>query len=313
MEDPNLQARDPGRASSARSICLRPDGARRRSVGKRRRLRLASLAAVMIVGACTTPSAGVEAGHADPRRHEVSSPAGTTGTTDAVANIRAMRDAGVPIRILPLGDSITQCGATRGSYRYYLWIKLVETGIDFDFVGSLNSSGGIKPDRPAYYDRSFDPDHEGHPGWSADHILHGLPGNKSQKLSEWLKAYTPDIALVHLGSNDAGHSESTTGTASELKQIIQVLRDDNPNVIVLLAKLIPSAHSPTNVRIDELNERMDAIAKEMSAAASPVIVVDQSSGFDAETDTYDGTHPNMSGERKMADKWFEALKGVFGI
>ena len=107
--------------------------------------------------------------------------------------------------------------------------------------------------------------------------------------------------------------KSASSTAGELGQIIEALRGDNPNVIILLAKLIPVSDPAWNRGIDELNERMDAIAKEMSATASPVIVVDQSSGFDAETDTFDGVHPNESGERKMADKWFEALKGVFGI
>ena len=41
---------------------------------------------------------------------------------------------------------------------------------------------------------------------------------------------------------------------------------------------------------------------------SPVIFVDQNSGFNANTDTYDGVHPNDAGEAKMAQKWFDALK-----
>jgi hypothetical protein len=54
-------------------------------------------------------------------------------------------------------------------------------------------------------DDDFDPDHEGHWGARIDEIIKG----KSAKcwgegnLSDWLKNYTPDMVLVHLGGNDA--------------------------------------------------------------------------------------------------------------
>ena len=38
--------------------------------------------------------------------------------------------------------------------------------------------------------------------------------------------------------------------------------------------------------------------------------VDLWTGFDPQTDTYDGVHPNESGEKKMAAGWFEALKTI---
>ena len=305
MDDPELQTRD-----------MRPaplDGNFRFRLSRARLSQLAALAAVVIAAACTIAGAGVEARNVDSGRSGVSSPPAPNGTTDAFENIRAIRDSGVPIRILPLGDSITEGYPVPRSYRYVLWIKMIETGIDFDFVGSLSSSTGFNPDHPPESSRTFDHDHEGHSSWSIDHILHGHPKGEGQKLSEWLKAYTPDIALVHLGTNDMIASESTSSAADKLRQVIEALRSDNPNVIVLLAKLIPVTPPDINRRIDELNERIGSIAKEMSSAASPVIVVDLNSEFDAKADMYDGLHPNESGERKMADKWFEALKSVFGI
>ncbi len=305
MDDPELQTRD-----------TRPspfEGNSRLRLSRARLSQLAALAAVVIAGVCAIAGAGVEARNVDSGRGGVSSSPAPNGTAYAFESIRAIRDSGVPIRILPLGDSITEGYPRPRSYRYFLWIKMIETGIDFDFVGSLNSSRGFTRYRPPSYGRYYDHDHEGHLAWSTDHILTGHPKGDGQKLSEWLKAYTPDIALVLLGTNDMIASECTLSTAGKLRQIIEALRGDNPNVIVLIAKLIPVAPPPVNRRIDKLNERIDTIAKEMSAAASPVIVVDLNSGFDARADTYDGLHPNESGERKMADKWFEALQGVFGI
>src|SRR3712207_7345092 len=39
------------------------------------------------------------------------------------------------------------------------------------------------------------------------------------------------------------------------------------------------------------------------------VLVDQYAGFDPRpgADTYDGVHPDESGDRKMADRWFAAL------
>jgi len=70
------------------------------------------------------------------------------------------------VKIMPLGDSITQGYRGRDSYRRDLWLKLRKSGADVDFVGSMkNNFMGT----PAHED--FDMDHEGHWGWRADQIL----------------------------------------------------------------------------------------------------------------------------------------------
>lgn len=204
-----------------------------------------------------------------------------------------------PIYILPLGDSITQANDDHRSYRYFLWVSLLDEGINVDFVGSQDSNHNGNPKWPKHDGQSFDQDHEGHWGWRADELLANLP--------DWLQEYTPDVVLLHAGTNDARDDDSTDSTASELKQIIDVLREANPNVVILLAKLIPAEDSDINENIERLNAEIDSIAGEKNTVHSPVIVVDQNDGFSVEDDSYDGTHPSKSGERKMAEKWFEAV------
>jgi lysophospholipase L1-like esterase len=113
-----------------------------------------------------------------------------------------------------------------------------------------------------------------------------------------------------IGTNDATAGQSTKSTVKEIGQIIDALRTDNPTVIVFLAKLIPSNRQTINQRIIDLNRQIDGIAAAKTTAQSPVIVVDQNSGFDASQDTYDGVHPNGSGEAKMAGKWLQAIVDV---
>jgi len=199
-------------------------------------------------------------------------------------------------RILPLGDSITQADLDFNSYRRPLWHLLDDAGYVVDFIGGRNYNGFNPYGPPPNPD--FDLDHEGHPGWKADGLLSKLPG--------WLTGYTPDIVLLHAGTNDLLKHQSIESTILELKGIIDVLRNDNPHVTVLLAQIIPTNHSQ-NHSFTDLNAQMQGIIDEKSTAQSPIILVDQNSGFDPVTDTYDDVHPNLIGEEKMAQKWFDAL------
>jgi lysophospholipase L1-like esterase len=101
--------------------------------------------------------------------------------------------------------------------------------------------------------------------------------------------------------------ETTKQMANELEQVILILRKDNPNVSILLAKVIPTAKPLWNSRLAVLNAEIDGIAGKMSIPASRVIVVDFTKGFNPIEDTFDRTHPNSMGSEKMAQKWFEGI------
>lgn len=199
--------------------------------------------------------------------------------------------------LMPLGDSITQTNSAHLGYRYRLWEKLQQNGVDLNFVGSMhaNYSGS-----PSYPDPAFDRDHEGHWGWRADALLQKLPG--------WLASYTPGIVLIHVGTNDVDQGQSNESTIADIAGIIDALRQKNPHVAILLAQLIPTADAAARERIIDLNGRIPDLASAKTTADSPVRVVDQFSGFNAATDTFDGVHPNEQGERKMADRWYAALQ-----
>jgi lysophospholipase L1-like esterase len=204
-----------------------------------------------------------------------------------------------PITILPLGDSITEGDTVYNSYRRSLWFLLQNNGYNVDFIGSeINNYGGPAPNQ------DFDLDHEGHAGWRADQIV-------DRGLASWLENYTPDIVLLHIGSNDLTRVNRNNvvviATLDDVREIIAVLRADNPDVIVFLAQLIPSCQSILAENIVAYNAELPALASEQTTAASPVIIVDQFTGFDANTDTHDCVHPNVSGEYKIANNWFNAI------
>lgn len=209
----------------------------------------------------------------------------------------------VPARILPIGDSITQGDNSHNTWRRPLWQSLTNAGFSVDFVGSTNrhyagpGNPGSLPPSP-----DFDLDHEGHWEFTADALAAALPG--------WLTNYPPpDIALLHAGTRDCILNEPMTNTVLELKAIIDILRGRNPRIAILLAKLIPTTLQQ-NANVTNLNAQLDGLAASKTTPASPVIIVDQYTGFNATDDTWDGIRPSFSGETKMAQKWFTTLRVV---
>ena len=199
------------------------------------------------------------------------------------------------IRIMPLGDSITQAGVEWESYRYPLCKMLRSAGLRVDFVGS--SREHYPQGRRKHM--GFDEDHEGHWGWTADQVLAQIDG--------WASKERPDLVLLHLGTNDVLHKHDRRETVEELRQIIQVLQKHNPAVTVLLAQLIPAGGQAANAEIAELNRLLPEMAKSASTAQSRIHVVNQFEGYDPMTDNYDGIHPGPSGIEKMARKWCDAI------
>src|SRR5690242_19031704 len=90
---------------------------------------------------------------------------GCGGNDNSTSESVPTNSTSATIRIMPLGDSITQSFSPHNSYRYYLWHLLLNQGYRVDFVGSLHGVGDGPPANP-----DFDMDHEGHAGFRADEI-----------------------------------------------------------------------------------------------------------------------------------------------
>lgn len=209
------------------------------------------------------------------------------------------------INIIPLGDSITQGGrADRAeyTYRYPLFFKLKDAGYDVNFIGSLHTGLNEEFKWPAKNGVAFDPDHEGHYGWKTAAVRDKLP--------EWSAAWgaVPDIALIHLGTNDQDSKDYNADIVQPLKDIVTFLRTKNPRVAVLIAHLGFNGGNATIIR-----PLVEAMAKEISTKESPVMTVATYEGWvenpdQAGSDTFDWAHPNERGQVKLADKWFAAMK-----
>jgi alpha-L-fucosidase 2 len=192
-------------------------------------------------------------------------------------------------RIMPIGDSITEGGATFSCYRPLLAEKLRHTGIGFEFVGSRGPVG-LR--------------HEGYGGKHAEFLAQTVPAN--------FVAHPADIVLLHAGHNHFDTEQPVPGIVAATAQLITAFRTTNPGVIVLLAQVIPAGKLPKYSYLPELNAELALLADRLHSPAQPVLLVDHATDFDWRTDTTaDLVHPNANGAAKMAQRWFDALQPVF--
>ncbi|MER6622298.1 GDSL-type esterase/lipase family protein [Streptomyces sp. NPDC000931] len=201
-----------------------------------------------------------------------------------------------PVRVMPLGDSIT---GSPGCWRALLWNRLLDAGhTDIDFVGTLPTQGcGV----------AHDGDNEGHGGELVTNVA------DRNLLPARLAATLPDIVVMHFGTNDVWSSISPDRILAAYTELVGQMRESNPDMRVLVAQIIPmnpGTCAACAQRVVDFNARVPAWAAATSTDRSPVTVVDQWTGFDTATDTYDGVHPNDAGNEKIAARWFPALSAL---
>lgn len=207
-----------------------------------------------------------------------------------------------PPRLLQLGDSITN--GDPHSYRFRLYNRITDAGLNYQYVGTQNSN-------PAGYSGNWNMIHEGHNGYTTRDVNLSMAG--------WLQSYGVDMALIHLGTNDILNIAKENLPNSELalsesnmQNIIDQLRSQNPSVRVYVAQIIPIFSSTLNQQkveslVSDWNVRLQTLAGKLSTSQSPVAIVNMHNQLQ-QSDLTDGIHPNQSGATKMADRWFDALQ-----
>ncbi|SDN53622.1 Lysophospholipase L1 [Streptomyces sp. cf386] len=206
--------------------------------------------------------------------------------------------AATPVRIMPLGDSIT---GSPGCWRAVLWNRLQSAGYtDIDFVGTLGPQGCGQP---------YDGDNEGHGGELVTNVA------DQNLLPARLAATLPDIVVMHFGTNDVWSGIAPDRILAAYTKLVEQMRASNPDMRILVAQIIPmnpSSCTGCAQRVVEFNARIPEWARATGTSRSPVTVVDQWTGFDTATDTYDGVHPSTSGDEKIAARWYPALASLLG-
>jgi len=220
--------------------------------------------------------------------------------TVALTALGATTSAGVAgaesnggVRVMPLGDSITEGTQVPGGYRIGLWQRVVAGGFRVDFVGSqFNGPASLG-----------DHDHEGHPGWRIDQIDANITG--------WLQATAPHTVLLHIGTNDVLQNFNLAGAPARLSTLIDHITAAVPSAEVFVATIIPLASAGQEAAGRTFNAAIPGIVQRNVSAGKHVHLVDMHSALTA-ADLIDGIHPTAAGYDKMAATWYSALQSAPG-
>lgn len=238
------------------------------------------------------------------------------------------------VHVYPLGDSITY-GAKdgRAGYRLHLTAALTASGVAHRFVGaSTSNSDGI-----AHLGQQH---HDGHPGYRIDQVAAGLDGRAgpgSDLGGHWLTgtatrpAVHPDVAIVHLGTNDVWqrHDPGTTypgpgGTAdladpaqratfvahaaARLHALVDKLQALRPATRIVLSTLVPMDAPPFDATVEAYNAHVGTIVAAEQARGERVVLADVWSAFTVDGLLWvDNVHPMPAGYAVMAMVYRDAV------
>lgn len=210
--------------------------------------------------------------------------------------------ASEPCRIMPFGDSITQGYNVAGGYRAPLFHLAHAAKHDITFVGSSNDNSVLTVDG-----LPFPKNHEGHAGYT-------IEGNNgiAQFVGTSIPNFKPNITTLMIGTNDINDNNDVGNAPNRLGKLLDSIFKQDPNILVILAQLVPTASDTTNAAIKTYNTSMLNLLASRLGQGQHIVLVDMYSAFTNDSNYKqsllgDDIHPNQSGYNLMADVWFKAL------
>lgn len=237
------------------------------------------------------------------------------------------------IKIMCVGDSITDGYWEQGGYRKYMYHALEENGItNVDMVGTKGmdeetySEGGIT--------FTYDGNYSGYSGYAIQYIT-GTETRQgileTMQSESMMETYRPDIVLLQIGTNDI-LSAYNDGIADRLENLCDYILSYLDTDSTLFVSTIPDMDvklvydwfwaygseyygvdadvfcESIQGYVDTYNSSIkEMVSKKQAEGVTNVKFADVNSVVDYQTDLYDGIHPNERGYKKMGVYWCDIL------
>ncbi|MFI5637963.1 GDSL-type esterase/lipase family protein [Streptomyces goshikiensis] len=220
------------------------------------------------------------------------------------------------MRFMFVGDSMTIGRAGDYTWRYRMWQHLNATfGGPYKIVGPRCEVYDTFVDAPTsheYAEPGF-PDHARRhlAGWG-EGWQHMVP-----LIGPAARAGKADVLLVSLGLIDLGFYTDAPQTAANVRRFVEEARAGRPGIRMVWLPVIPNVRAesdaPFATEVTRFNELLAKAAADLSTDASPILLGARPSSYEIHHDTYDGTHPNASGEHRIAGEFASVLHQAWGI
>uniref|UniRef100_UPI0023F91725 GDSL-type esterase/lipase family protein n=1 Tax=Ruminococcus callidus TaxID=40519 RepID=UPI0023F91725 len=254
----------------------------------------------------------------------------------------AAEDTTEPVRILAMGDSITD-GYINGDngYRKYFCYEMQQKGFtNFDMVGPKNNwSDSVSYTTSDGVTFQYDPAHAGYSGYAIEKIgsrqglyetIFDTTYYNNNVTGNMIEAYDPDIVLLQIGTNDLLDNQNA-GITDRLEKLVDKLLDSIDSDSMLFVASVPdidvsvkhdwlwayqsSGYSYENnpeeftalveQSVDNYNASVKELVEKKQAVGARIRFADINSVVDMKTGLEDGVHPNEAGYACRGKYWSE--------
>lgn len=225
-----------------------------------------------------------------------------------VAAAQPSANAAATHRILIAGDSTTQGSSGDYTWRYRLWNKLAQTApSDVAFVGprtdlydNVNNTQGSQ-----HYAVDFAGKAHGS-AWGAAYVT------QLDNVAAQVTSSGANVLVVMLGLNDLAFHTTPAQTIANAESYIQRARAAAPGLDVVIGEVthrydfFGDAYVATE-ETDEYASLLAGLAADLNTSSERVVVAHTKDGWDPRIHTWDGSHPNSTGETLIAQRVSEGL------
>src|SRR5689334_21964010 len=221
------------------------------------------------------------------------------------------------LKIMPIGDSITDDCSLNGAWRLYLQPMLDTNGFLFNFVGRQNSTAigsFAKTHHEGYCGAVIAP-----PGVFA---VHGYSTTDAYLLKIVADALAitnnrPDVIMLLIGANDIGRGRNPYVVATnDMSNLLNLIFSNVPNVNIIISKItsLQTAslnYGPYATNVVIYNAALQKLVKKRRALGQNVFLADMFSAVDYNTGFMtDHVHPNSLGLNAMAKEFLARIQAI---
>ncbi|MBQ8124193.1 MAG: hypothetical protein IJ170_12960 [Ruminococcus sp.] len=263
--------------------------------------------------------------------------AAVLGVTSAFVGAPASSADGEAVKVMCIGDSITDGYGVSGSYRKFIYNGLTSLGHEIDMVGSKTGWSTSYTDEETGETFSYDDDNTGYSGYTIQSFGGRTGILETLKETDCLAQTQPDIVTLQIGTNDVIDNYELDKAGERLEGLAAYILQNIPDGSVLFVTTIPyldpnrsdvynwfgnyrhSADWQTqydddtvevNVKaaVEQYNADVKSVVEKLSAQYDSIYFADVNSAItDVKTQLMDGVHPNNTGYKAMGAYWTEKL------
>jgi lysophospholipase L1-like esterase len=241
----------------------------------------------------------------------------TTGRSELVLNNFT---ASKPMKIMPIGDSITDDCSLNGAWRLYLQPLLETNGFPFTFTGrQISSPIGTftKTHHEGYCGAVIAP-----PGVFGAHGYATTDGYLLKIVADAMAITNnrPDLVLLLIGANDIGRGRDPYVVATnDMSNLLNLIFTNVPSANIIICKISSLQNASvsglnygayaTNVII--YNAALQTVVDQRRAAGQNVFLADMFTAVDYNTMfMQDHVHPNSLGVNAMAKEFLARIQAI---